>query len=411
MTKVKIPFFIMLVLVMSLVAGFLPFRFLGFNISGLGWFVPMVSAFFIISSNLRGVYFPVTVWSPWIFLLVAHLLLLDWTSLDPLVNPLQRTLQVLAPLAVGVAVSTLKITPSTLDHLTRALRIFLYLVFLLVLVGEFESIVTGAPTGLAAQSMTAICLGVFFVTRFFTFRHWNDGLAFAIMCLVPVFALTRSATLVILASTILTLAPISTKLRLLMGTLGAGAALFAFSLDRFQSKFFFSGQGSISEISLDNPDFATSGRGFLWDIIYQQAIQNPWFGHGTGYGETFTYQISEMAYPHNDWLLTLVDYGVLGVVVFAGVNLAMIHQCIRCAKKALLPQTKLFLTAGASMYLPFMIIMYTDNIMVYASFFGLLHYTVIGAGFAAYRYERSLAREMLDRKRIAPKVLATSPFQ
>ena len=101
-----------------------------------------------------------------------------------------------------------------------------------------------------------------------------------------------------------------------------------------------------------------------------------------------------MGYPHNDWLLTFLDYGVLGVAVFAWVNVAMLYQCIKHAKQALSPQTKLFLTAGASMYIPFMMIMYTDNIMVYASFFGLLHYMVIGAGFAAYRYERSHANQV-----------------
>lgn len=394
MTKAKIPFLILLVMTMSLAAGFLPIQLFGFNVSGLGWFLPMLVAFYILSLNLRKAYFPIVIWAPWVALLVAHLILLNWSWLDPRVNPLQRTLQVLSPLAVGIAISTFKITPSTLDHLNKALRVLLYLVFFLVFFGQLQAIMAGDITGLAAQAMTAIFLGVFFITRFFIYGKWHDGFSFVLMCLVPIFAVTRSATLVIFFSAILTLARVSMKTRLLMGTLGVGAALSVFSLDRFQSKFFFSGQGSITDISLDNPDFATSGRGFLWDLLFERAMQHPWLGHGTGYGETFTYQISPVGYPHNDWLLTFLDYGVLGVAVFAWVNVAMLYQCIKHAKQALSPQTKLFLTAGASMYIPFMMIMYTDNIMVYASFFGLLHYMVIGAGFAAYRYERSHANQV-----------------
>jgi F0F1-type ATP synthase assembly protein I len=71
----------------------------------------------------------------------------------------------------------------------------------------------------------------------------------------------------------------------------------------------------------------------------------------------------------------------------------MIH-CIRSARQSNEPQTKLFFLAGASTFVPFMLVMFTDNIMVYASFFGMLQYLLIGLAYGALAAERDATKAL-----------------
>jgi len=48
----------------------------------------------------------------------------------------------------------------------------------------------------------------------------------------------------------------------------------------------------------------------MWENMYAHLEDNMFSGYGTGSGESFVYKYTgRLAYPHNDWLLTLYDYG------------------------------------------------------------------------------------------------------
>ena len=62
--------------------------------------------------------------------------------------------------------------------------------------------------------------------------------------------------------------------------------------------------------------------------------------------------------------------------------LAASTHAVLCARRAE-GATRLLLLAGASAFIPFAILMYTDNILVYVSYFGNLQFAILGLGYGA----------------------------
>jgi O-antigen ligase len=262
-------------------------------------------------------------------------------------------------------------------------RRFLYALWILAVITNFGAIATLSPTGLAAQAMTAMLGCVFFICRYFLFREWRDLGMYAFMATMPIFAITRMVIANTLMLPVLMLVPISLVKRLTFLGVSIMAGTFVFFLPQVQKKMFVSGQGELADVNIDNKELSTSGRSYIWENLLDFANQKPWFGHGTGQGETYTYSITPVGYPHNDWLLTFTDYGWFGVGVYLICNLWMMWDCWQHGHKTKKPTLKLFFFAGASSFIPYMMVMFTDNIMVYAPFFGILQYTIIGLAYGA----------------------------
>jgi len=386
--KAKLPFIVWSVLGFTLLAAIGNFTILGFRMAGLSWFIPLMIAILLLIRRSGLVTFPIWIWLPWVALLILNLTLIDSSVLDSRVSPLQRTIQLLTPLFVAMAVSTYRPTTEVLDHMTSAMEKFAYLLFAGSVLSSLTAILARHPAALAAQSICAILVGVFFINRYLIHRKLRDFRMYMLMVALPVLAITRTAMAVILMATPISLGPIPLRRRLLIIILAMGVGLWAFYLPEVQSKMFFSGQGEISDMRFDNPDFATSGRSYMWAKMYEEAVNNHWFGHGTGSAETASYTFSELGYPHNDWLLTYFDYGVIGILIYLVCNIAMLLHCWRASKMANNDNTRLYFFAGASTIIPFMLVMFTDNIMVYSSFFGNLQYAIIGLAYGALHGEK-----------------------
>jgi O-antigen ligase len=296
---------------------------------------------------------------------------------------------VLSPVIVGMAVSTFRPTPHHLAAYSRGLKL-LSLVLLGIALLKTGLLLTGhLPdiTGLAAEVMTVMLLCTYFSTLYLI-RRDKRGLAFwAVLSCVPVISLTRTAIATALLTFPLSFGPMRKSHRIGALLLIAAVGLGLFYSPRVQKKMFYSGQGEISDILSE--DFATTGRSFMWERMFARAQEEHWTGQGSGTGETMVYQITGgTGYPHNDWLLTYFDYGVLGVSVFTGCMLLTMWDCLRKARVCRHPETRLLLLAGASAFIPFMLMMLTDNIMVYASFFGNMHFTLLGLAYGSLRTER-----------------------
>lgn len=380
---VKLPLIIWSVLFFTLLASGVKGEILGFNVSGVSWIVPLIVSVFTIVSRLSMVTFPLKLWLPWVLLLIIQLLTLDYSLLDFRVSPLHRTIQVLTPLLVGVAVSTYRPKPAMLIKFCSVLRSFAYLeiVILLVLSG-------GMMRGFAAENMTVLLLCVFFANRYLLFRQKKDLLLWLVLAVIPVLSITRTVIAVTLLTFPLAFSPMSLARRLVFSLLIIVAGIGIFQLPQVQQKMFYSGQGELSDIGRSE-NFATSGRSFMWEVLYSEAKNKYWMGHGTGSGESLAQRISSLAYPHNDWLLTYFDYGVVGVGIYIACILLTIWHGFSVGKKTRQKNIKVIFMSGLSAYIPFMLVMFTDNIMVYASFFGVLHYTFLGLGYAALRAERN----------------------
>ena len=384
----RIPLLFYVVLACMFAANIVGGNLLGLNVSGLAWFVALLFSGVVILLRSGRITFPFMLWLPWMVLLLLYLSISDRSLLDPRVNPLQRTLQLMAPLAVAMAASAYRPSPDVVRESVDFLRRFAILLFIFLIVVVYALYAAGG-SGYAAQVMTCLLLALVFVNRYIIFRQKKDLLVYLLLSVIPVLAITRVVILTMLLSVPMSFARLGIAKRALTMGLFVVVGLAVFQLPHIQNKMFFSGSGEISDISLDNPDFATSGRSLIWEVLSGKAQQSPWFGHGTGAGETMTYSISSVGYPHNDWLLTLIDYGWLGVGVFLLCNLLMMFSCLAASRKTREPETRFLFIAGASSFPLFFIVMFTDNIMVYASYFGIPQYVLIGLAFGALKHEQA----------------------
>jgi len=384
----RLPLLIRLVLLFLVAIFTWSTSFLGFNLTGLAWAIPFALSLLIVALNLRNVTFPAVFWLPWVLLLFTYFLLVDRVQLDPRVIPLQRTLQLLCPLVVGMAVSTWRPTADGLRAFLATCRRLAYLILLIVLLktGILLTGVLPSATGLAPEAIAVTLLTTLFATNLIITRSKNDLMLWAMLVCVPFIAVTRTAIVATLVTLPFSLAPLRVSRRILAMGLIALAGVAIFNTEHIQKKMFYSGQGTLADLNGSNDDLATSGRKFMWEEMRAVAQNKEWTGHGTGAGETFTYYLTgNLAYPHNDWLLTFFDYGYLGIGTYVFCLLLTVWHSFSRARKESATLIKVLLYTGASAFIPFAIMMTTDNIMVYASYFGNLHFTIMGVAYGALR--------------------------
>jgi hypothetical protein len=290
---------------------------------------------------------------------------------------------------IALASSTYRLTEKSLEGIVDLLRRFGYLVFFASVVISLASMLLNEPADLAAQVMTSSLIAIFFIIRYGTYERFQDFLIYLLMLLLPVLAVTRTAIAVTILSPVISLFPMRLSKRIALIALLTTLTIGIFNLPQIQTKMFFSGSGEFSDLSFDNSDLATSGRMAMWDVLYAEAKEKSVFGHGFGMAETRSYQLSSLAYPHNDWLLIYYDLGILGVITFLFSNIGMMIHCVNSAKKTHSLTLKFMFLATASIYVPFLLLMSTDNIMVYASFFGNLHYMLMGLAYGSLSLEKS----------------------
>ena len=368
----------------------------GFNISGLAWVFPLFFSLLVLSRNPNRISFPVKIWLPWIVLLFSYLIyvVLDGKPVYFRVSPVQRTFQILSPVFVGMAISTCDATPRMVEKLTRLLRWFTYVLIGEILLIAGSQFVELSRTGLATDVMTIMLLAVYFANRYLLFSEKQDLQLWLFLVCMPVLAITRMGIAATLLTLPLSFSPMSLMRRAVILALIGCLGIAIFQLPEIQKKMFRSGEGEITSINITdigrNEDLDTSGRASMWHYLESIADEKPWTGHGTGQAETaiFLFTGGMSGYPHNDWLLTYFDYGILGLVVYGTTMLFAALHGFKCRKACRSKNTMLLLMTGISAFVPFSIVMYTDNIMVYASFFGNLQFIILGIAYAALRTEQ-----------------------
>lgn len=389
--KQRLPFLLKQIFVFTILACFADWTILGFNMSGVAWVGPLCISLLVLARPAHAITFPLIIWLPWAMLLIIQYVAVDTYLLDPRVAPFQRTIQLLSPLIVGIAVSTLRPSSAQVAIFVVWLRRLCPIFFLLVLYRLAHFLVTGfgSYSGMAAQMITVVLLASFLANRYLLYSDKSDLFLWCSMLTLPILNVTRTATLAVLLTFPFACAPFPFARRIVVLAMIGLVALGIFYSPRVQQKMFFSGSGDISDIFSD--DFATSGRSYMWEQMTWHARNNLWLGHGTGAGETFTYKITgSTGYPHNDWLLTYFDQGLIGVIILVFCLLATTWHALCRSFRCKNADIRLLFFTGVSAFLPFVILMGTDNILVYASFFGNLHFSILGLGYGALRVESSL---------------------
>jgi O-antigen ligase len=263
----------------------------------------------------------------------------------------------------------------------------LYMTIGLIMLVAFKTgiIFTGVLpmlTGLAAEVMTASMLCNYFAARY-VFGDRKGLRWWTILAAIPVIAVTRTAIAVNGLTLPLTFAPLATLKRVIILFLIIIIGIGIFYSPRVQKKMFFSGRGTLVDVKWENQDFVTTGRSYMWSKMWEKIDEQPLLGSGANASESFISKLTRgLKHPHNDWLRLLFDFGYVGVVIFALTLLMQILHAYRLARRTVGDVSMLFY-AGASSFLSFILFMFTDNIILYAAFFGNLQFMILGLAYAA----------------------------
>ena len=356
--------------------------FLSFSVAGYAWILCLALSVMVIPANFDRITFPLSIWLPWILFVMIQGYVSDFVNL-------QRSTLLLCPIVVGMAASTAKVDETQLLNFSLLMKVF---GLSLLILGSFLTglIVTGKlpnVTGLAPQAITATILASFFAAGY-SFGRAKDLFWWGAIVMLPVVALTRMAIFVSGLSLPGTFAPMKFKVRmiLMLTVMLLGLALFYTS--RVQGKMFMSGQGSLQDIG-NEENLATSGRRHMAEVLLAEIADKPIWGHGANASEDLIMKLTEgtLTHPHNDWLRFLYDYGAVGAVLFLLTIVAQTRSLLKKARRSD-GEIRTFFFAAASTFLPFVLIMFTDNIVLYAAFFGNLHFTIIGLAYSAEKRAR-----------------------
>lgn len=357
----------------------------GIPLSAVAWVVPLAWALAVAIGTPGNTTFPVGIWMPWLGLVVLYLAVSD----NP--NAFQRSVMMFCPLAIGAVVSRARICPSDLDR-ARGHLVTLQIAIVIVALVRTAILATGAlpmTSNLAALVMTAALLCTTLATRF-ALGDRKALLWWVPMAAIPVVGVTRTGIAVALLTLPLTLAPLSLKRRLLVLVVLASAGFAVFQTEPIQRKMFYSGSGTLAEIRADNADFATTGRSAMWVEMNEAIAKRPLLGHGANASESLIVDVTKgaLTHPHNDWLRLSYDYGYLGAAIFALTLLAQTLHTLKHARRAT-GEARILLFSGASSFVSFALFMFTDNILLYAAFFGNLQFAILGLGYAALRTQQN----------------------
>src|SRR5450759_1009567 len=149
--KEGLPFLVWIVVISTLIADIGGEGVLGYQLSALGWLIPLVFALWALARSPGGITFPLFIWLPWCCFVVIY------TAVSDAPNAIQRSIMMLCPLVVGMAMSKAQIGKNALAALRKLL--FYMAIGLSVLVAFKAGILlTGVlpmVTGLAGEVMTA----------------------------------------------------------------------------------------------------------------------------------------------------------------------------------------------------------------------------------------------------------------
>lgn len=389
----------MVALAIGMLSGYLPMVLpgqLGGGLSFLGWLVPLLGAGVFLVIHAPHIRFPAAIWLPWMLWASFYLIFAE------VANALQRTVMMFTPIVVGAAFSAMPGSPALLERCYRWLVVFFW-IFMGAAAAQ-----TGLSSGklynvttFAAGSITASLLAAWFAVLYAIGRRNKHLLCWLLLATVPVLANTRTGMVAVALTLPLVLCPFPFyKRALIIGAL-VMVGIGLFYTERIQQKMFYSGEGTIQE-AIDNTyaaftgegkmdfNFATSGRYWLNRILSARLDEAYWFGHGANTTEAVSVSITGVTHPHNDWLRLRYEYGVIGTVLFGGAMLVTALHALARARR-LRSSQGFFLYAGASAFIPMAIFMFTDNVIMYAAWFGNLHFALLGIGYASFVIARSPA--------------------
>jgi hypothetical protein len=364
----------------------------GFNYTGWIWMLYLVGGVFVLAVD-RALHRPRTIaipYFPWLIWFGFVWLSLAWTH-DLGRRQVQEAIQVTMPLLVGAVASVFVRTERKVELLLRTFRwsiVVLAISTAIANLGDSKDVdlLTGSrPLGMTASLVACVYLAE---------MPWN-----------PVAALTGWATCIVLnffmgARTItvgLILLLIFNPLvkgfgkRLIFLAAIAGLGLAIFYTPQFQSRFFYSGHGSLSDLGSD--DVRGSGRFDAWPLILKEAWKHPVLGTGIGSAYDFVPTVWEgINQVHNDFLRVGFEFGLVGLALFVPTLIWQTVRLWRDGRKTTGATRCAFAAAFLGM-LVYLINACTDNPLGYNVWFTNPLFALIGAAYGAAQEDSATDRD------------------
>jgi len=294
------------------------------------------------------------------------------------------------PFLVGSLAASLNVTSRDILRFVRLLILFAFLATA-ILAAKALLGPSGRMFFLAAESQTMVLLAWVLLHVHLTYRLRSSLLAWVLVLAVPVLSVARAATLAALSCLVLTLAPVGARFRV-TALLATTAIAFGIAfIPAFQEKTFLEAVDLLS--AAQQPEaIQTSGRLVAWSILADRIPDAPFFGHGSNSSQSvLRSQIDAFDHPHNDWLRLVFDYGVFGLALFLATALTQIWLLLRMGRHAVSREGKFASYVAASLFVPFFMLMVTDNVLLFAAYFGNIHFLLIGYAYSIHRAEVRVA--------------------
>jgi O-Antigen ligase len=352
----------------------LPDQFFGFNLTGWAWIIMLAITIF----NLliyRRLHFPILPWIPWIVFILGYIIV-DFSFLG-----LQLTLQYILPLLVGMVASGFPYSIEKINWLGKWFKNLCIAVLLMFIYGQIYR--GGYSPAAAAVPMllsfaASLLAGLFFITKKKKYLIY-----FGILFLVPFIDVTRMGIAAFLAIFIFHFANRKISGKIVYSVFGLIAVILVFNSSGFQKKTFYGGKGNISDLGFDyyaKSDVNSSGRVSLRNALQPGLEEKPMLGNGprADYQRLVTYTTVNTSEAHNDYLSVSYNYGYVGLsfLLFGFIsNFVSIYTRLRRKDDAYL---WLFYTTILTLFISFMMFMYSDNILKYTIYFPNYFFALTG---------------------------------
>lgn len=359
---------------------FAPGTLFGFNWTGIAWIIMLFIISFVIL-RIERPSFPFILWAPWVLYMVGSVFA-KFTFVG-----LQLTFQYLIPILIAYIASSFQYSWPKIFWLLQQFGKVIVGVYILFVI---YYITTGYSPQMSATPMLFSIAAALAMGAYFVLKQKKYLIIFFILFLMPFVSVTRMALLVFLVTFVFHFSNSNVVRKVVYGFLGLVLGLFVFTSEGFQKKTFFEGSGDLSELSLDlydNEQLNNNGRK-AWQLALAPGLEaNPLWGNGPRADNEVLKDIigQGTAEAHNDYLSITYNYGAAGLTLLL---FAIISTFILIFKNSYVtndPLSKIIFGAVLTLFLGYMLFMYSDNILKYTIFFPNYFYALMGISFSIHK--------------------------
>jgi hypothetical protein len=359
---------------------FLPDTLLGFNWAGIAWILALLVSLTVLLNAKKSV-FPIWFWIPWLAYIFVYVFY-DFSFIG-----FQLTLQYALPILMGYLAATFNYSWSNMLWLFQRLIKTTGLIFMLFV--GYQSLYGYMPH-MAATPMFFLILASLSLGLFFFTKQKKYLLLFLLLFLMPFLNVTRMALLVFGLTFILHFANKGIGSKVLGSFAGGVLLLFVLTSTGFQEKTFYDGEGSLSNISFDyydNEEINSSGRK-SWQIALEPGLNAaPIWGNGPRSDASILGAVmgKETGEAHNDYMSVRYNYGYVGLgLLLVGFAASFLRLWV-ISKKYNDPVFQLLVLTNLTLFIGFLMFMYSDNILKYTIWFPNYFFVMMGICFSMYK--------------------------